>query len=704
MKRKFLAVLLSVALVLTACPFAFATEDDFTPTPAPEATPAATQTASVTESTHENSDAPTTDPTQTATDAPVTDPTQSTEPSSTPTQSTEPSSDPTQSTEPSSDPTQSTEPSSTPTQSTEPSSTPTQSTEPSSTPTQPTEPTTDPTQPTEPTADPTQPTEPTADPNPLKAAMTANKPSVLAGSEKIELTLSVAGGDAPYSVAVTSAQGETVLSSEILTLNEAGEIVWGADAAPEMGAQSLTAVVTDALGRTATVKVELPVAEKISEDVAATVRNVELTGDWAKDLIAVARTQIGYHESETSFRIDADGKQHGYTRYGLWYGNAYGEWCGMFISFCLNYANIPEADFPREANCNKWRSALKGIAVYEDDEDAYTPAPGDLVFFDITGETNDPGHVGIVTRVDGDKIYTIEGNQIRAVREMEYKKDDKTIVGYANMAKIVARAAVKEATAKPAETDYAAIAGRTGIMTGDKVNVRERPAKDAAPLGQTGVKGETVTVIAAETVGEEIWLKVEYGEITGYVSAKYVFVPAAEKAAEATAEPTVEPTIVNNATAAAVEGGVELTFAVSDENASYIWERGALNDAGELVWETAAEGSAYTVPATVEGMKYVYRCTAGALVSEPVKAVRDDIYEWLNTADVTDDMLARALNAASLESLVLEGEALVSVRDGQTVADYDAETGALIDRATGLTVAYIVDGTVVPAVQAGDAA
>ena len=125
---------------------------------------------------------------------------------------------------------------------------------------------------------------------------------------------------------------------------------------------------------------------------------------------------------------------------------------------------------------------------------------------------------------------------------------------------------------------------------------------------------------------------------------------------------------------------------------------------GELVWEPAAEGSAYTVPATVEGMKYVYRCTAGALVSEPFKAVRDDIYEWLNTADVTDDMLARALNATSLESLVLEGEALVSVRDGQTVADYDAETGALIDRATGLTVAYIVDGTVVPAVQAGDAA
>ena len=474
MKRKFLAIVLSVVLALTACPFAFATEADFTP--APEATPAATQTAPVT-------DEPTTKPADEPTDEPT----------------TKPADEPTD------------------------------------------EPTIKPAD--EPTTDPTQPTEPTAEPEAVKAAMTANKPSVLAGSEKIELTLSVAGGKAPYSVAVTSAQGETVLSSEILTLNEAGEIIWGADAAPEMGTQSLTAVVTDALGQTATAKVELSVAEKISEDVAATVRNVELTGDWAKDLIAIAESQIGYRESETSFRIDENGKQHGYTRYGLWYGNAYGEWCGMFISFCLNYANIPEADFPREANCNKWRSALRGIAVYEDDEDAYTPAPGDLIFFDITGETDDPGHVGIVARVDGDKIYTIEGNQGRAVREMEYKKDDKTIVGYANMAKIIARAAVKEATAKPAETDYSAIAGRTGIMTGDKVNVREQPGKDSAPLGQTGVKGETVTLIAAETVGEETWFKVEYGEITGYVRADFVFVPAAEKAAEATAEPTVEPTV-----------------------------------------------------------------------------------------------------------------------------------------------------------------
>ena len=449
MKRKFLAVVLSVVLALTACPFALATEADFTP--APEGTPAATESAP-------------------ATDAPVVE--------------AEPTAEPV------------------------------------------VEPT------AEPVVEPT--TEPTAEPEAVKAAMTANRQSVLAGSEKIELTLSVVGGKAPYSVAVTSAQGETVLSSELLTLNEAGQIVWSADAAPETGTQTLTAVVTDALGQTATAKIEMPVAEKISEDVAATVRSIDLTGDWAQDLLAIAESQIGYHESKTSFRIDESGKQHGYTRYGLWYGNAYGEWCGMFVSFCLNYAKIPEADFPREANCNKWRSALKNIAVYEDDEDNYIPAPGDLIFFDITGETDAPGHVGIVTRVDGDMIYTIEGNQGRAVREMEYKKDDKTIVGYASMAKIIARAAVKTSTDKPAETDYTAIAGRPGIMTGDKVNIRAAATKNSEALGQTGVKGETVMLIAAETVDGETWFKVEYGEIIGYIRADFVFVAAAE--------PTVEPT------------------------------------------------------------------------------------------------------------------------------------------------------------------
>ena len=52
-------------------------------------------------------------------------------------------------------------------------------------------------------------------------------------------------------------------------------------------------------------------------------------------------------------------------------------------------------------------------------------------------------------------------------------------------------------------------------------------------------------------------------------------------------------------------------------------------------------------------------------------------------------MLTRALKAASLESLVLEGEALVYVRTGLAVATLNRDTGYITDNETGLIVAYM---------------
>lgn len=47
----------------------------------------------------------------------------------------------------------------------------------------------------------------------------------------------------------------------------------------------------------------------------------------------------------------------------------------MFVSFCLNYAEIPAADFPRASGCQKWLDELAWLGLYEDDEDAYAPSP-----------------------------------------------------------------------------------------------------------------------------------------------------------------------------------------------------------------------------------------------------------------------------------------------------------------------------------------
>ena len=43
-----------------------------------------------------------------------------------------------------------------------------------------------------------------------------------------------------------------------------------------------------------------------------------LTGDAARDIVAIAESQLGYTESSENFRVNEDGSISGYTRYGAW--------------------------------------------------------------------------------------------------------------------------------------------------------------------------------------------------------------------------------------------------------------------------------------------------------------------------------------------------------------------------------------------------
>ncbi len=161
-------------------------------------------------------------------------------------------------------------------------------------------------------------------------------------------------------------------------------------------------------------------------DWKATLPN--LTGIERVDLVAVAESQIGYTESETNFEIDDDGEVRGYTRYGAWYGSKYGKWDSMFVSFCLYYAKIPESDFPQEAGAYAWRAELDKLGLYEEAGD-YTPIAGDVAFFDTDGDGR-ADSTGIVSYVDGDTIYIIEGDYYDEVCENAYDLFDDLIIGY----------------------------------------------------------------------------------------------------------------------------------------------------------------------------------------------------------------------------------------------------------------------------------
>ena len=114
------------------------------------------------------------------------------------------------------------------------------------------------------------------------------------------------------------------------------------------------------------------------------------TGDQRTDIVAVAKTQIGYREGDNND-----------TKYGTWYGLPNQPWCAMFVSWCARQAGVP-LDILRNCAIAAPDPGYFDIPFFDGLE--YTPERGDLFF------TKTFSHVGIVDYVDGEYFYTVEGN------------------------------------------------------------------------------------------------------------------------------------------------------------------------------------------------------------------------------------------------------------------------------------------------------
>lgn len=162
-----------------------------------------------------------------------------------------------------------------------------------------------------------------------------------------------------------------------------------------------------------------------------------LANVYAEDLVAVAKSQLGYTQSRVNVTTDDNGTVTGaYSRYGAWNATPYVQWDNLFIKFCLNYANIPAEKFPQADSAAEWVDILSGEnydlyvpATVSVDE--YTPYAGDLIFFD-TDEAEGADKVGIISAV-AESTYQVIQKKDGAVSEVIYEKTDGRIVGYGMM-------------------------------------------------------------------------------------------------------------------------------------------------------------------------------------------------------------------------------------------------------------------------------
>ena len=117
--------------------------------------------------------------------------------------------------------------------------------------------------------------------------------------------------------------------------------------------------------------------------------------------------------------------------------NQYTPWCGCFLSWGAEQLKTSiDGDPPRFANVDTGMEGFQKSGKWRNPNDANNmPIPGDYVFFDWDGGTDpdggkDPDHVGAVLCVEGNFLYTIEGNSGGRVAVQRYSLGDSRIVGY----------------------------------------------------------------------------------------------------------------------------------------------------------------------------------------------------------------------------------------------------------------------------------
>lgn len=157
-----------------------------------------------------------------------------------------------------------------------------------------------------------------------------------------------------------------------------------------------------------------------------TFAGVTLTGNWRQDTLAIAETQLGYTESTKNYVVAEDGETvKGYTRYGAWCGEPYGDWNVMFLTFCLHYAGVEGVD----RDCGGWDTSW---ADAFEPAQSHTPAVGDLVLFDRDGDGT-ADRAGLVAQITDSGFAAMEGDAEDAVRLLTYGADDPGILGYINL-------------------------------------------------------------------------------------------------------------------------------------------------------------------------------------------------------------------------------------------------------------------------------
>ena len=261
-------------------------------------------------------------------------------------------------------------------------------------------------------------------------------------------------------------------------------------------------------------------------------------------VIATAKAEVGYLEKKSMANLDSKTENAGsgnYTKY--WKDmltSMQGQpWCQCFVNWCFK-KTFGEAKAKELLYCSG-----KGWTYYTPTAAGYFktakrwhtsgPQAGDVIYFKNSARIH---HVGIVIKVSGGTVYTIEGNTSGGsaviangggVCQKSYQIGNSSIAGYGrpnyntenqtqSTATTTTTLAAKKAAA--AKSYDKSIAGT--YTTKANLNVRQNAGTSAAVLGVLQ-KGTRVKCYGYYTACNGVkWYLVQGESLTGYCSSAYL--------------------------------------------------------------------------------------------------------------------------------------------------------------------------------------
>lgn len=188
---------------------------------------------------------------------------------------------------------------------------------------------------------------------------------------------------------------------------------------------------------------------------------------YASKVVEQAKAWLGYNEYNGTHKqiIDVYNSHKPLAcGYPVKYTDA---WCATFVSAVaikLGYTDV----IPTECSCPRMIELFRRLGEW-DENDARTPNPGDIIFYDWddSGKGDNVGssdHVGIVEKVSGTTITVIEGNYSNSVKRRTLSVNGKYIRGYGVPKYDQETAAKPQATVKKSVEELAkeVIAGKWG--------------------------------------------------------------------------------------------------------------------------------------------------------------------------------------------------------------------------------------------------